>query len=199
MNKIFFSLLFLAVIFFIFKNDRVELDPGIFISEAPSQTKIKSPISFKYKEFIITPLAKFHIKAKVLSRENYSFDEESKLSPLDLALGWQSMSNEDVVKHIDISQSSRWLWFKWNVRNLSISERDIMRQSANMHIIPADWSVERSLKDVKEGEIIELHGNLVEVNSKKGWKWRSSLTRNDTGSHSCEVFYVESIKKIIIE
>jgi hypothetical protein len=30
----------------------------------------------------------------------------------------------------------------------------------------------------------------VQVNTPDGWRWRSSLTREDTGGGACEVVYV---------
>jgi hypothetical protein len=196
MNKTLFALLSLAFIFQLSKESSVELGSDIFVTQAPTQTLLKAAPSFPYKEFMVTPLAEFNIQAKVLSYENYSFDEGSKISPTDLALGWQSMSKEDILKSIDISQSRRW--YRWSVKNkkFPVSRRSIETQSANMHIIPADESVEKTLKSVRKGEIIELQGSLVEVRGENNWRWRSSLTRNDTGGNSCELFYVQSIKKV---
>jgi hypothetical protein len=33
---------------------------------------------------------------------------------------------------------------------------------------------------------------LVEVRNNKGWFWRSSLTRSDSGNGACEVVFVEA-------
>jgi hypothetical protein len=32
---------------------------------------------------------------------------------------------------------------------------------------------------------------LVEADGRDGWKWRSSLTRDDTGDGACELMWVE--------
>jgi len=34
---------------------------------------------------------------------------------------------------------------------------------------------------------------LVEVTSKEGWRWTSSLTRTDRGGEACELILVESL------
>jgi hypothetical protein len=41
-----------------------------------------------HREFKILPLAKFSIKARVLSRKRYYFGRAAKLVSVDLALGW---------------------------------------------------------------------------------------------------------------
>ncbi len=62
-----------------------------------------------------------------------------------------------------------------------------------MHMIPAADSVERSLMKLREGDIIVLQGYLVDVDHESGWKWRTSLSRSDTGAGACEIVYVESV------
>jgi hypothetical protein len=50
------------------------------------------------------------------------------------------------------------------------------------------------LKSVRVGQIVQLTGNLVEVEQiKDHWIWRSSLTRNDSGNGACELIFVKSL------
>ena len=127
----------------------------------------------------------------MLAREDYRLDREAELAPMDLALGWGPMSDESVLAQIEISQSGRW--YRWFARQLPIPRRQIERHSANMHMIPADESVADRLDDVRVGEVVALRGYLVEVRADDGWRWRSSLTRDDTGSRSCELVFVEQV------
>jgi hypothetical protein len=60
-------------------------------------------------------------------------------------------------------------------------------------MIPATASVERSLMKLRQGDIIELQGYLVDVDHDSGWRWRTSMTRTDIGAGACEIVYVESI------
>lgn len=193
MNKLFLICVLLFA-FYLFKDKSVVLEDGVTVMQAPLQENINKKKSFPYKDYFITPLADFSLKAKVLSRKDYSSGKESELSPTDLALGWQNMSDEKVLRDIDITQSGRW--YRWSVEKFIISRKEIETQSANMHIIPEDDRVESLLNNVRQGEIIQLKGYLVEVNDTSNWKWRSSLTRNDTGGHACEVFYVQNIEKV---
>jgi hypothetical protein len=100
------------------------------------------------------------------------------------------MSDETVLNQIEITQSGRW--YHWQVQDFPIPRTEIETQSANMHLIPASNAIESMIKQVKQGQIIEMRGYLVRVDAKDGWQWLSSLTRNDTGAHACELVFVES-------
>lgn len=169
----------------------VSYGPGVIAPDDPVQDEASDTASIQYDEYIITPLADFYIKAKVLSRENYYIGRESDLSPIDLALGWGPMSDETVLEKIEISQSSRW--YSWRTKVLSIPRREIEVHSANMHMIPANDEVKATLKKIGNGRLVEITGKLVRVDKDDGWSWVSSLTRTDTGSHSCELVYVEEV------
>ncbi len=43
---------------------------------------------------------------------------------------------------------------------------------------------------------MEFKGKLVKVLAVDGWRWSSSLTRNDTGGHSCELVWVDELNII---
>ncbi len=47
---------------------------------------------------------------------------------------------------------------------------------------------------IREGDIVEISGSLVNVKSiSDGWYWNSSQTREDTGSGACELIFVKSL------
>ena len=182
-------LLAILVLWKLLQPDRVELGPGVLAAADPVQTAIDSAPAIERDAYRITPLAGFQIRAKVLGRESYYSGREADLSPLDLALGWGRMSDEDILAGIDISQSGRW--YRWRSETLPIPRREIETHSANMHLIPADEIVEDTLDDIRQGQIVELKGYLVRADTSDGWRWVSSLSRNDTGARSCELVYVE--------
>lgn len=192
LKKLNYILLAVFVFFYFFsKNSTIKLGPGVKAAEDPQQVRILLTSSFKFKDYEITPLADFSIKAKVLSKKNYSLGREADISPVDLALGWGNMSDEEVLKSIKIWQRNRWYW--WKTRKFPIPRREIETHSANMHIIPADDEVRESLKNIRRGDIVEFKGSLVKVIGKDGWRWFSSLTRDDTGGHSCELVWVDDL------
>lgn len=181
-----------VILWWILTPDQVELGAGVFAPDAPQQRMIDNPKSFNYKDYRITPLADFSLKAKVILREDYSLGRESELSPTDLVLGWDKMSDEAVLKHIEFRQSSRWYYYRF--QSAPITQTEMAVNSANMHMIPAEDWIENDLDAVVAGQVIEIQGKLVEVKAQDGWHWKSSLRRDDTGGGACELVFVESIK-----
>ena len=173
----------------------VILKPGVQVTVAPQQSDISDVKPFTFKGYSITPLANIDFSAKILSKKNYSTGELAKLVPVDLALGWQNMSDQTVVDQITISQSNRW--YRWSGSGTPpIPLKEIKTQSANMHMVPANNQVEHVLKKTKKGQIISISGYLIKINDKNR-VWESSLTRNDTGSGACEIIYVRSLDILV--
>lgn len=173
----------------------VEHPPGVLVSVAPAQKALRKPDTFRYDEFTMTRRAVFDIQARVLSRETYFWGTESELSPIDLALGWGRMSDQTIVDQISVRQGGRWYYTRYALPP-PIPEDEIMRTSANMHMIPADASVERALKRLRRGDLIRIQGYLVDVDHDSGWLWRTSLSRDDTGQGACEIVYVEDVQRL---
>ena len=138
----------------------------------------------------VTPLAGFAIEARVLAREDYRFDRNAALSPTDLALGWGRMAREEFYEPLQISQSGRWYFYRWGPEGPPIPLPEIIRSSANMHLVPADAAVAAAIERVRPDQTVRLRGWLVEVHGSDGWTWRSSLSREDTGAGACELVWV---------
>ena len=77
---------------------------------------------------------------------------------------------------------------------LPIPRGEISLNSANVHIIPKDEKIEEDFDEVYQGSLIEMKGYLVEITTAEGWRWKSSLKRDDTGGGSCELFWVEQLE-----
>ena len=172
----------------------VSYGPGVFAPDEPNQVNINNAAMFMHNDYFITPLADFEVNARVLSRRTYSWGRESDLSPVDFALGWGRMSDEAVYSQINIRQSNRFYY--WQVQQFPIPRREIETNSANMHMIPANQSVERSMRNVRNGDLITFKGKLVKAEAPDGWSWVSSLTRTDTGRGACELVFVEEFEII---
>lgn len=167
---------------------------GVPAAAEPVQTTKDLPAPFHHSEYLITPLATYSIKAVVLSRDYYRFDPAAKLAPLDLALGWKSMSIAGVLNELEITQSARWYEYRWR-GEAPLEPSQIAKQSANTHCIPADAGIKRQLLSIRRHDLVTLEGFLVEVTGPNGYRWRSSLTRDDTAGGACEVMFVTSVTR----
>jgi hypothetical protein len=169
----------------------IEHPPGILVAERPVQADLQ-PTTFPLGDYLLTRKANFEIRARVLSKEPYYLGRTADLAPVDLALGWGVMSDSSVLSQIDITQSARWYRTRYDLPP-PISEQQIIFNSSNMHMIPARKDIERTLKKLREGDIVLIKGYLVDVDHDSGWYWRSSMSRLDTGNGACELVYVESL------
>lgn len=180
-------------------NTAYTYPPGELIRVEPRQTELSGVKGSILKEgFAITPLYEFELAARVLGKERYRFDHTAKISPYDLALGWGIMSDQRTLDVLSIRQGNRFYAYSWGP-GAGVSGNAIATSSANMHIIPKAEDVEDVLGDVREGDIVQLFGYLVQVITPEGITWRSSTTRNDQGNGACEIVYVEKLEIITAE
>lgn len=165
--------------------------PGIVAGDTPRQQDMGAGTTLVRGRFTLVPRAKFAMTGRVLSREDYQLDDLAPIAPTDLAMGWGRMSDNAVLDRIRISQSNRYYY--WYADTLPMPRHEIEDSSANMHIVPANPTAERELRDVRPGEVVHFEGFLVDVHRDDGDHWDTSLTREDTGSGGCEIVLLESL------
>jgi len=170
----------------------IQHPPGVLVPSLPQQQALTSAEAIERSGYRITLRAAFSLRARVLSRENYYLGAEADLSPMDLALGWGAMSDQAVLDRITVTQGGRWYFTRYEIP-APLPDTEIIRSSGNMHMLPAnDWVADK-LAQVRRGDLLFLRGYLVDVDHPSGFRWRTSLRRDDTGNGSCELFYLEYI------
>jgi hypothetical protein len=170
----------------------VELDPDQ--QEQPGLSKITQDIS--RGNLYIQPVAEYKISGRILAKKKYGSTWTAKLAPYDLAIGWGKLAEPEIIEKIKFSQWGRFYFFKHNY-GLPFQDDYIIEHSSNNHIIPANQNLKKLLFHLKENELIEMEGYLVNVSGRiknDSVSWRTSLKRDDTGNGSCEIFYVQKIK-----
>ena len=169
--------------------------PGVLIPYEPEQINLNHAAPWRYKDAKVTPLAEFRIRARVLLTSHYWWGREASVSPVDLALGWRLMSNQEVLDGLHLYSLRRA--YGWAGRNghLPAPADEITAHSANMHMIPATPAIADRLRAVHPGDLIDLRGYLVELDFLDGGIWRSSMTRTDTGNGACELVWVEDLRQ----
>jgi len=179
----------------IYSNADVTQPPGVLAPDDPQQVDILER-SWDRGDAHFTALAQFDMRGRVLSTNHYSFDKEASLSPVDLALGWGRMSDSEVLDELRIRQSGRcYFWRPHFGHAFPIPMKEVISHSANMHMIPANDEIRKTLEDVRTGEVVDLKGYLVLVTRPGGWRWKSSLSRTDTGMGACEIVWVEQLSR----
>ncbi|HEY0973325.1 MAG TPA: hypothetical protein VGE57_02385 [Solimonas sp.] len=165
--------------------------PGVLASEMPQQTELRRAERepFEHRGYLLEPQARYELTARLLSRLEYRLGREAQLSPVDFALGWGPMSDSSVLAQLEISQSGRFFWVRWQEAP-PVSQRVLFEHAANTHLIPADDTVRRALDRMRAGHVVHLEGLLVNVRAADGWRWKTSLVRDDMGAGACELFWV---------
>lgn len=152
---------------------------------------------FKKDKFLITPIKRYRIAARILRKEYYHFGQSHEVLPVDLALGWNIMADRKTVKEnkIEITQSNRFYF--WHINSFDkISRQQIENNSANVHIAPYDEQIEKQIDNVDKDDLVYLEGYLVNIlDETNNYRFISSLSRTDTGAGACEVLLVTGVKK----
>ena len=124
--------------------------PGILVAADPVQTPVgANPPRFRKFDADIVAVARFEMEARVLGVERYRIDAMARLAPIDFAFGWGPMSDSKVVSRLAISQGNRFYF--WTTEDYPIPRQDIEMHSANMHLIPANDTIERRIKAARVG------------------------------------------------
>lgn len=176
----------------VFRTPERSRPPGVLCPEEPRQGPpvTKPERVWNFGGWTLTPLARYSVRARVLSAKRYKYDYTAALAPLDLALGWGRMSDSAVLDAFSISQRGRW--FNYSYDREVLPRGEIVRSAANTHIIPADDAARAVVFGAIRGDIVKLDGWLVECRQAGGGPaWRSSLTRTDTEGGACEIMLVE--------
>jgi hypothetical protein len=110
------NLLFVAVIAYGawhgFQGRPVSTGPGVLAPDVPRQEPVPQA-ELPFKGYRLIPLARYRLEARVLSTEHYHLGREAELAPVDLALGWGRMSDQEVLERINISQGNRFYFWRY--------------------------------------------------------------------------------------
>ena len=147
-------------------------------------------------DIAITKKAAYTVRGIVTGRENYYSGWNSLISPADVALCWGKLAENGTYKRLKWSQGNRWYY--WSAGNDFGYNNDFIAQhSSNNHIIPATPNLAKAVKGLKQGNVVEMTGHLVDVAAVKkseNYWWNSSTSTTDSGDGSCEIIYLTRLK-----
>ena len=165
--------------------------PGMLVRADPEQHEIDAAAGIEHGSFLLRPRAEFSATVRILAREDYVLGEYATLMPTDFAVGWGPMSDSAVLDGISISQSNRFYY--WSTRSWPLPREQIEAHSANWHVIPGSENVRQTLGRLRAGSIVELRGQLVDIEGREG-SMSTSLSRHDTGAGACEILLASSAR-----
>ena len=168
-------------------------DGVIVATNAPLQTELTRAASWQLPGYSIKALANFEARARLLSVAWYRMGRESELSPVDLAISWGQMSDSRNINALSWSHSSRFLSYRYD-NAPPIAQSDLNMQVANLHVVPANPQVLKSIEDLPAGAAVFIKGVLIRADAPDGWYWQSSLSRTDTGAGACELIWLTEVR-----
>jgi hypothetical protein len=178
----------------------LEDESPIDVSAPPEQTAVEDadPVHLTAGgyDIVATPLAHYVLRGVVVSRESYHLGWNADLAPCDVAVAWGELAAGDAWRKLSWSQGNRWYFWRWSGQN-PFADGLVARSSSNTHLIPASSDLKKAARALAPGDVVELTGDLVAIEGRKGgdWvRWRSSLSRTDTGDGSCELLYLRRLK-----
>jgi hypothetical protein len=165
------------------------------ITSEPIQRRIFFGTKWIKDEFQIIPRAEYKIAGKIMSTN--PIKDSLTLSPLDFAITWGPMTDEDILKYFSWRHDGRILFRDFR-SDVPLATEIIETHSGNIHAIPANEEIFKKLEEISAGDEVYLYGILVDVkNIKNGQVFKTSLSRNDWGfafGASCELFWIEEVE-----
>lgn len=132
--------------------------------------------SFRVNDYTYTPSQALEVDARVLAASHYYFDKMSRISPMDLVLGWRELSDEVVLNQISFSTANRT--YEWSNPEGIISDEFIKTNTKLVHTIPENERIRQLLKSIRLGDVIFARGYIVNVKSASGLAWRTATHLN---------------------
>ena len=147
-----------------------------------------APVSKDQKISVLEP---FSGEFRILGSQIYTDDAQARFSPIDYAVTRGIFTEPEIARQISINQYDRFL--NWRMAKPPIPPKLATQLVSNMHIIPANPEIAKEIKKVKRGDLVQIKGELVQVNA-KDLVWKSALDWNGIGDGACKLVRVDSIK-----
>jgi len=169
--------------------------PGVLVAAAPMQQAMPAKAIGQVEGWNLIALAKYHLRGRVLGTKRYHNGPQSVLVPMDVAVGWNRMSDQAVLDQFSITMGNRFFFYEWESAP-AIPPDEIKCSAANNHVIAANDKVASVIRGLRVGQIVTLEGYLVNATNPEGRWWNSSLTRDDSGNGACELIFVKEANAV---
>ena len=193
-----------SAIFFSMFYVKKEYEYVSAFTDLPDPVQIES--SGEFSQILDDYEINYEIKAEYtitgLVVEKYYYFPSSminKISRYDLGIVWGALLGEDLKDTMKFkNKGNRFLHYTYKNSLISkLGSRDaIVNSLSNNHMIHSSDYILKCLRNVREGDYIQVKGYLVYMsysNDNSRGTWNSSLSRTDHGDGACEIIYVTSI------
>lgn len=177
----------------------IEFHPASLAEPRQTATR-KPPFEVVYGDvaYRVEPEYAYELSGLVVSYRHHDGNSRmhrfarDHLNMLDLCVVWGDSATRPTLSRIKF----------WNgIFTCNASTRDgeaweafSLFELSNNHLISANDSIRRQVRDVAIGDQVRVRGYLANYSSDKGGKRGTSTTRTDTGDGACETLFVEQFE-----
>jgi hypothetical protein len=189
MLKHIFLIVVLIICYLLWEQRPVRYGPGIIAESRPDVAKIDFPNPIETDNFIITPKFEIQATVRVIAKNRYWFEDMSHISPVDLLLSWNRMSDEDLLTRMLV---------KINDRSYSVQMTKPPYQRGNIHqhlmmahTIPATEHIQSKLNSIRRGQLVSFSGYIVDIQNRIGTEWISPVRDELPANRTSQWLWIE--------
>lgn len=163
------------------------------MAEEPVQIPIeREPFSVvvEGRSYTVRPRFEYSISGMVVScgfSRQLAEYRNDLLNVMDAGIIWGSNLDPDVYRNLKFRTNGVWLEAETPER--AVWERFDHERISNNHLLTTNAVLRRRLQGLRRGDMVALHGALVDYGSR-----RTSRTRSDTGARACEIIWVDRLE-----
>lgn len=150
------------------------------------------PIEYGQTSITLTKLYSYKITGRVAGKHSFmQFGTKNKLQPVIIGLTWGDYSSKELTKKVD---------WKYSIFSEQTTYKqiglDLERNFSSNKLIPADDNIRDLFKVIRENDIIQIEGFLVNILINSGDKIERISTSTVLDDSIYEIIYVTNIKWI---
>ncbi|MGE0614831.1 MAG: hypothetical protein AB7P04_04255 [Bacteriovoracia bacterium] len=172
------------------------LDASADPAQVPLSGETTIPLSVPDANLQAQPVATYRVAARVLSTRTYYMEWQRHISPVDVALGWGKLATPSHDSGLRFDHGERFYHFYIDP-GASLNSSEVYLLSSNHHLVPANRNIDRAIRRLSVGDLVELEGWLVNISGTRRhqeFQWNTSLRRDDQGGGACEILYVKHVR-----
>lgn len=191
MLKHIFLIIVLIFCYFLWEQRPVRYGSGIIADSKPDVARIDFPNPIETENFIITPKFEISGTVRVIARNRYWFEDMSHISPVDLLLSWDRMSDEDLLKRMLVKIDDRS--YSVQMTKPPYQRGNIHEHLMLTHTIPATEQIQERITSLRRGQLVTFSGYIVDIKNRLGDEWISPVRDKLPANRSSQWVWIENL------
>ncbi|MCK5211620.1 hypothetical protein KAJ89_02865 [Candidatus Parcubacteria bacterium] len=175
------------------------------VNTAPTQAKTeRMPFTFNYRDtdYRVVPLADYKLQGLIVTHNNINawynyYHDKDSVNLKDICVIWGENIADNIYQKMKFKSGEWTCYFEsWDSDTWRVFDPNKL---SNNHLLAKDLSLQKKIRNLNIGDQVYLEGMLVSY-GKAGLDEKyyraSSMSRTDSGNHSCETFFVEKLEVI---